>query len=154
MKQGKKKKFDLWSQRYDALVLEGNHIKKTSVFSEEHGNRTGLLVLYLYSNFYAERTEFLPCYAEETRSICCKDRSALTLENATLTLHRKALAKPLKSSSGLSKGKGGGRWCMEWLSAGSQPISICFSPVARTGFWLGTSLPCPFSLTDYVLSAA
>ena len=83
-----------------------------------------------------------------------KDVSALTLQNATLALHRKALTKTLKSSSGLLKGKGGGRWCMEWLSAGSQPISMCFSPMTRTKFWLGTALPCPFFLMDYGTSAA
>lgn len=83
-----------------------------------------------------------------------KDKLALILENATLALHRKAVTKALKSSSGFSKGRGGGRPCMEWLSPGSQPVSMCFSPMAQTRFWLGMALPCPFFLVDYSMSAA
>lgn len=82
------------------------------------------------------------------------DISALTLENAMLALQRKAFTKTLKSYSGVLKGKGRGRWYMQWTSAGSQYVSMCFSPMTRTKFSLGTALPCPFFLMDYGMSAA
>jgi len=73
-------------------------------------------VLHLYSGFYAELNLFFATGKRQDQHAVEKDRSPLTLENATAALHRKALTKTLKSSSGLSKGKGGGRWRMGWIS--------------------------------------
>lgn len=43
---------------------------------------------------------------------------------------------------------------MEWLSAGSQPVSICFFSMPRTNFCLETAFPCCFFLMDYGMSVA